>query len=156
VCHNCNQLGHLTRDCQNPCTTYRYCHDIDHVIEDFHQLLAKMQERRNQGAQPNLQKISVERRTDDQRIQAVTRSGAMTEDKKEKQLRHVHHGLGGMNRNNRCLIPAKSEIPFTKQGGISQTVELQPHRIHMEVAKMFPMTFQEWTRVRTMVARKGT
>lgn len=37
-----------------------------------------MQERRNQGDQPNIQKISTKRRTDDPRIQVVTKSEAVT------------------------------------------------------------------------------
>ena len=74
--YNCNQPGRLARDGRNPCTTCKYCHDTDHVIEDCPQLLAKMQERRNQGAQPNIPKIYAEIRTDDLKIQVVTRGGA--------------------------------------------------------------------------------
>lgn len=50
------------------------------MIEDCPQLLAKIQERRTQMVQPNVQKISIERRTQDPRIPVVTKGGAATGD----------------------------------------------------------------------------
>jgi hypothetical protein len=32
ICYNCNQLGHLSHDCPNPCTTCTYCRALDHEI----------------------------------------------------------------------------------------------------------------------------
>ena len=45
VCYNYNQAGHLARDYRNPTTTCQYCRAVDHVIEQFPQLIAKIQER---------------------------------------------------------------------------------------------------------------
>jgi hypothetical protein len=37
ICYNCAHLGHLARDCQNPC-----CNLFEHVIEDCLVLLTKL------------------------------------------------------------------------------------------------------------------
>jgi hypothetical protein len=44
ICYNCAHLGHLARDCQNPCTTCSYCKSFEHVIEHFPVFLSKLQE----------------------------------------------------------------------------------------------------------------
>jgi hypothetical protein len=44
ICYNCTQLGHLVRNCQNPCTTSSYFNSFEHVIEYCPALLAKLQE----------------------------------------------------------------------------------------------------------------
>jgi len=59
-------------------TSCRYCHATDHIIKDYPQLLAKMQYKRQKVTQPTVQKISTEQRTNDPRVNAVTRSGATT------------------------------------------------------------------------------
>ena len=33
IFYNCNQAGHVSRDCQNPTMTCQYCRAVDHVIE---------------------------------------------------------------------------------------------------------------------------
>jgi hypothetical protein len=45
ICYNCEQPGHLERDCQNPCTTCSYCNSFEHIIEYCHVLSNKLQER---------------------------------------------------------------------------------------------------------------
>jgi hypothetical protein len=51
IFYNCAQLGHLARDCHNPCNTCNYYNSFDHVIEDCPVLLVKVQERRGGNQQ---------------------------------------------------------------------------------------------------------
>ena len=84
VCYNCNKAGHLARDCRNLTTTCQYCRAVDHVIEQFPQLIAKIQER-NSAPTQNIQMIVVEQ-IPVPAINVVTRSGATTQvQNKEKQ-----------------------------------------------------------------------
>jgi hypothetical protein len=78
IYYNCAQLGHLTRDCQNPCTTCSYCSSFEHVIEDCPVLLAKLQERRGPQQNPQVQLIYVEPRKEDPRVVVITRGGTVT------------------------------------------------------------------------------
>ena len=42
IVYNHNQPVHVSRECQNPTTTCRYCRVVDHVIEQCLQLIAKI------------------------------------------------------------------------------------------------------------------
>jgi hypothetical protein len=78
ICYNYLQPGHLSRDCQNPCTTCSYCNSFEHVIEDCPVLLAKIQERRGPQQNPQVQLIYVEPRGEDPRVAIITRGGTIT------------------------------------------------------------------------------
>ena len=78
--------------------TCRYCRAVDHVIEQFPQLIAKIQERNNKPSR-NVQMIAVEQRLVPA-IHIVTRSGATIEvQTKEK------HPDGAWVRNTPEKIP---------------------------------------------------
>jgi hypothetical protein len=62
IYYNCTKPGNLARDFHNPCTTCRYCILFDHVIEECHVLLAKLQERRGPQQNPQVKLIYVEPR----------------------------------------------------------------------------------------------
>jgi hypothetical protein len=80
MCYNCNQLGHLSHDCPNLCTTCTYCRELDHAIEYCPQILMKWKERGNQNHNPyqNLYKISPQMCNEGPRIEVVTRGGTRT------------------------------------------------------------------------------
>ena len=76
IFYNCDQLGHLERDCHNPCTTCTYCNSFDHVIEDCPLLFAKVQER--QGGNQKVQKISAKPHDEESRVVIIDRGGVVS------------------------------------------------------------------------------
>ena len=76
ICYNFSQPIHLARDYQNPFTICSYCNSFEHVIEDCHVLLAKLQERR--GGNQQVQLISVEPHGEDPKVSIITRGGIAT------------------------------------------------------------------------------
>ncbi len=77
IFYNCNQLGHVSRECQNLTTTCHYCRAVDHMIEACPWLIAKMQER-NAAPTQNIQMIVIEKQPISA-INVVTRNGGTTE-----------------------------------------------------------------------------
>jgi hypothetical protein len=75
IYYNCAQLGHLARDCHNPCTTCSYCSSFDHVIKEFPVLVAKLQERQGPQQNSQVQLIYIEPRGGDPRVTIITRGG---------------------------------------------------------------------------------
>ena len=67
------------RDYTNPTTTCKYCKSFDHVIEECPILEVKMQEKRTQMANQNVQFIGVEDHIPQPNINVVTRSGLATD-----------------------------------------------------------------------------
>jgi hypothetical protein len=113
ICYNCTQLGHLTRDCQKPCTTCSYCNSFEYVIEECPALLAKLQEKWGPQQNPQVKLIYVEPRGEDPRVIVITRGGVVTGEYKLTQANTIED-LGVQKATDKYLRRQEKSSKKTK------------------------------------------
>ena len=88
TCYIYNQQGHISRDCNRPNFTCVFCKSREHVIEDFPTLLQRIQEKRPQITNQNIQLIITESPNEALDLNIIMRSGLNIEDIPEQQQHH--------------------------------------------------------------------
>jgi hypothetical protein len=118
VFYNCNQLGHLVRDCPNLCTTCTYYRSLDHAKEYCPQIVTKWKVIGNQNENPNqnVHKMSAEKRNEGPRITVVICGGAMTEDDMMNEGKYIEQRVRNSVRNMTTFDPQQEKETYQRAG----------------------------------------
>jgi hypothetical protein len=111
ICYNCNKPRHLDRDYLNPYTTCTYCRVLDHVMEDFPQLIAKWQEKTN----ANVQMIVTKECDDTHKVASVTHGRTRTGSDVTDQGNRIHQWVRTVADHTPLFDPRKEKETYQQE-----------------------------------------